>query len=418
MELSKITDWKQFERFCADLMQAEGFLITSEPFVDTDGVDFNAVESYRSHSSERAIEVSWRVQCKHYAASGIRLGRQETEKIIFNYEANRKSGEGLFIIVSTDCTQRAINSIETYVGNKKDARISIWNERQLLVRLERHPEIAKRYNIEVPPSNYVDELSKLRVVDNQKILLVSDQSAFAHNLVNGLGSAGFEVIYIPFWNYHISSKLLTLSAAIEIQEIDLVVCFLGDSFTYPIPSILTSQIRRLHTDQRTPVLFFPFFAWSLSRGAYQELAKIIPVTLIDSYKVSSGDTEKLYQAGSSKLGDFRFLLAFDSFAEDQYVEVSPETMHSDFSKGIDKTFGISHSYEYLDLLPGAIVAARDTTGNPFLVISEASNNTRVAYLNSCCHSCLTLTPVSSPIEASQEFAIFLRNTIEWLIKKS
>lgn len=57
MELSKLENWKQFERFAADLLQAEGFSILSEPYVDRDGADFFALEQYKSHASDRSIEV-------------------------------------------------------------------------------------------------------------------------------------------------------------------------------------------------------------------------------------------------------------------------------------------------------------------------------------------------------------------------
>ena len=51
--LSKITDWKEFERLCADLLAAEGFTIQNEAHVDRSGIDFVAVEEYRSHDPRR-----------------------------------------------------------------------------------------------------------------------------------------------------------------------------------------------------------------------------------------------------------------------------------------------------------------------------------------------------------------------------
>lgn len=414
MELSKIGDWKQFERFSADLMQAEGFSILSEPFVDQDGVDFLALEKYKSHATDRVIEVKWRVQCKHYATSGNCLRRSETQRIIYNYETSRELDEGLFIIVSTDYSSGALNSIEKYVENKKDAKICIWNERQILVLLERHPEIAKRYGLQIQRSHYEEELSVLGKIGPKKILVISDQSVFAHNLVRGFGAAGFEVVFIPFWNYHISSNYWTLSGAVELQEIDMAVCFLGDSFGYPMPDSLISFVKRLH-ENNTPVLFFPFFAWSINRGGYVNLDAVLPVSLADPATIRPSGKENPYLVGPTKLGDFRFLLEFDSFAEDQYVEFEPELIDVKFRGGISKKFGISHSFEYLNLKEGSKIVCQDTSGNPIVVVSHKKNG-KVVYFNSCCHSCLTLTPVSSPLEASNEFTVLLRNVLEWLLE--
>ena len=100
--LKNIKDWKQFERFCADLLEAEAFCVISEPSVDRTGIDIKAQEVYRTHDPNRSITVNWRIQCKHFAASGKKLGRKEVEECLTSYEATRDHDEGLFIIVSTD----------------------------------------------------------------------------------------------------------------------------------------------------------------------------------------------------------------------------------------------------------------------------------------------------------------------------
>ena len=64
--LQNLSDWKDFERLCADLLSAEGFIVQSEPYVDRTGVDIVAVEEYRSHDPNRVIRVNWQVQCKYF----------------------------------------------------------------------------------------------------------------------------------------------------------------------------------------------------------------------------------------------------------------------------------------------------------------------------------------------------------------
>ena len=98
-------DWKQFERLCADIFAAEGFVIESEPFVDRTGVDIMALEIYRSHDPNRQIQIMWRVQCKHYAGSGNNLGRKEVEESLYSFSVNKGPKEGLLLIVDTDYTE-------------------------------------------------------------------------------------------------------------------------------------------------------------------------------------------------------------------------------------------------------------------------------------------------------------------------
>jgi hypothetical protein len=105
INLGLIKGWKDFERFCADLLEAEGFHIESEPGVDTTGVDIVARCEYRAHgSSLPPVHVRWLVQCKHLAISGKRLARQSVEEILVSYEAARGPNDGLLVIVSSDYT--------------------------------------------------------------------------------------------------------------------------------------------------------------------------------------------------------------------------------------------------------------------------------------------------------------------------
>lgn len=68
-DFKNLKNWKDFERLCADLLSAEGFIIESEPSIDIKGSDIIAREEFRSHDPTRSISIRWRVQCKHYANS-------------------------------------------------------------------------------------------------------------------------------------------------------------------------------------------------------------------------------------------------------------------------------------------------------------------------------------------------------------
>ena len=49
----KITNWKDFERLCADILSAEDYEIESEPSVDRDGTDIVAIEEYMKDKHPR-----------------------------------------------------------------------------------------------------------------------------------------------------------------------------------------------------------------------------------------------------------------------------------------------------------------------------------------------------------------------------
>jgi len=131
-------DWKDFERLCTDLLEAEEFIIESEPFVDRMGADIVAVEIYRSHDPSRDFRRRWRVQCKHYAGSGTRLGRKEVEESLYNYAAVKGPGDGLLIMVDTDYTEPAKEVVDEYTSRNPGTEVMLWNRRQLATRLERH----------------------------------------------------------------------------------------------------------------------------------------------------------------------------------------------------------------------------------------------------------------------------------------
>src|SRR6185369_13838037 len=188
-------------RLCADLLEAEGFIIESEPFVDRKGADLIAVEIYQSHEPTRQVRKRWRVQCKHYAGSGRNLGRKEIEEALFNYGANRGPDDGLFLIVDTDYTESAKETVDQYTTINPGAIVTIWNQRQLTTRLERHPHLLARYNLPIADVDYLSAISSLKRFGNVRTLLISDQSPLAHNLTSGLRAAGFDLTFLPFWNY-------------------------------------------------------------------------------------------------------------------------------------------------------------------------------------------------------------------------
>jgi hypothetical protein len=405
-------DWKDFERLCADLLEAEGFLIESEPFVDRTGADIIAVETYQSHDPNRHLRVRWRVQCKHYANSGNNLGRKEVEESLYNYAAARGPNDGLFLIVSTDYTEAAKEVIDRHTKTNPEAKVTLWNRRQLATRLERHSHLLARYDLPRPDVNYLSALSSLRSLGSVKTLLISDQSAMAHNLTSGLRAAGFDLTFLPFWNYTDHVRLDLNAHTSLMDEYRLVICFLGDSFGLPLPAILLETIVRAHA-QGAGLLLFPFFGWSFNRGLYSSLRKIIPVRLQDPAKASSDFTVKRV-AGAYRHGDFRWLLAFDSFAEDQYAEFDPAHGQQPFISGIESLFGLSHSFEYLTTNDESKIVWKDTSGNPFVVVNESGNG-KVCYLNTCGHSCMALIPVSSPLEVAPQFGRLITNIITWLL---
>lgn len=415
-KLQALKDWKQFERLCADLLEAEGFDIQSEPSVDTTGTDFVATETYRTHDPGRTIRIRWRVQCKHYAGSGRNLGREEVESIIYAYEARRSADDGLFIIVSSEYTEPAKLAIEAYTESRSHARVTIWNGRHLASRLERHVDVACRYGLEPSSYRYVKAFASLSAFRGSSVLFISDQSAFAHDLSREFRAHGLETVYLPVWNYSLPDRLALFLQQYQNVTFRLIVLFLGDTFGVPLPHALIKWVTTQHS-KGASMLFFPFLAWAMERGMYSELDEVCPVRLLEPKKA-------LHQYGPSLLmsdyrkGDFSrliWLLNSESFTEDRYVEYDPKEAVALFSTGIESRFGVSHSIEFIEGVNGSQAAWADATGNPLLV-TRVSGKSRSAYINSCCHACLSTVPISSPISASPDFATFTSNVLTWLMK--
>ncbi len=409
----KLDDWKDFERLCTDLLDAEGFLIESEPYVDRTGADIIAVEVYQSHDPKRQIRIRWRVQCKHYAGSGSNLGRKEVEESLYNYGANRGVDDGLFLIVDTDYTETAKETIDKYIHLNAGSKVTMWNQRQLATRLERHPHLLLRYGLALPKVDYLSILSSLTTFGSVRTLLISDQSAMAHNITSILRSAGFDITFLPFWTYSDPERMKLNMDTILSDEFRLIICFLGDSFVIPFPLSLVEIIQRCY-EKGTALLMFPFLAWSMSRRVDLPLQDIVPVKLQNPI-TAPFDLTLERVAGAYRRGDFRWLLTFDSFAEDQYTELDPTDSGSPFVDGIGARFGLSHSFEYLTVNDDAKLIWADTTGNPMVVVKE-SGKSKSCYLNTCCHSCMTPIAISSPLEASPQFGYLLRNILKWLLK--
>lgn len=242
--------------------------------------------------------------------------------------------------------------------------------------------------------------------------MISDQSPLAHNLTSALRVAGFDITFLPFWNYQPPFAKELVKTAL-LGEFRLVICFLGDSFVLKMPEFLIDVIVRCYR-RGASFLLFPFLAWSAYRGSYPSLNEILPVELQDPSTISQ-DLSIDRVAGSYRRGDFGWLLEFDSFAEDNYIELDPLHGTLPFTSGIDSRFGLSHSFEYLRASPGSQIVWKDTTGNP-IVVTNDSGRGKVCYLNTCCHSCVSTVAISSPMEASAEAGVLLRNIVQWLLE--
>jgi hypothetical protein len=410
----QLADWKDFERLCADLLEAESFIIESEPFVDRMGADIVATEVFKAHNDpSRHREIRWRVQCKHYAGSGNKLGRAEVEEALNSYGAYRGHDDGLLIIVDTDYTEPAQQVIDRYRSVHPDAFIWIWNQRQLLTRLERHPHLLRRYNLPLLKVDFLSILGSIKSLGPVRTLFISDQSATAHDLTSVLRAAGFEITFLPFWNYLDETRMEIYEATVLADEFSLIVCLLGDSFTLPLPAKLLKVIERCYK-AGTSLLVFPFLAWSINRGLYSPLRDIIPVELEDPKKIPLALKVKRVTS-SYRNDDLSWLLAYDSFAENQYVEIDPKDGKSQFTRGIDTRFGLAHSFEYLTIKRNAELIWADTTGNPLIVVSE-TDRSKVCYLNTCTHSCLSSIVISSPFEVTPQFSQLMSNVLTWLLE--
>lgn len=400
-----------FTEFCAELLAAEGFVIATSPPESGNGATLIVVEEYRSHA-ERTIQVVWRVAPVFHEDPELPVDPEEVEALLRIYEERRAPDEGLFIIVDAVIDEGALALLDRYVDQHRDVRITVWDRRQLAARLDRHPYIRHRYGLSLVKSDYLSLLSTLGALGPVRTLLISDQSALAHHLTSALRVAGFDVVFLPFWSYADPSRLSLAEDSVLRQGFRLVICFIGDSFTLRLPRALLETMRRTH-DSGDSLLLFPFLAWTIHRGLHSSIEDIVPVT-VQNPQFFSPESGIDRVAGGHRRGDFRFLLSFDSFAEDLYVEMDPRDGRAPFTDGIDSRFGLSHSFEFLAVKRGAELAWADTAGNPAVVISQAGGS-KVCYLNTCCHSCMSPIPVLSPLEASVQASVLLRNIIAWLV---
>lgn len=180
-----------------------------------------------------------------------------------------------------------------------------------------------------------------------------------------------------------------------------------------MPQRLTEFVARLH-GRGTPVMFFPFVAWSRAKRLYSAFDEICPVELLEAAAMSApGYLEQILS--DYRRGDFSWLLDFDAFAENRYVEYDPGDAEPPFKEGIESRFGLSHSFEYLRPTPSAKMVWKDTGGNPFVVVGESSSG-KSCYVNTCCHACMSPIAVSSPLEVCPEFGLVLRNCLRWLME--
>lgn len=319
LRLDRIADWKDFEHLCADLLEAEHIFVTNEPSVDTSGRDLEAIEEYRSHDPTRSVSVRWRVQCKHYAPSGKRLDRVEMERILVSFDAVRGRDDGLLVMISTEYTEPARRVWDEYVNNHAGARIQVWNGRQIEAKLERHPHVARRYDL--TPSHTPNPLAPFEELRDQaprSVLVISDQSVLAHDIVEGLSLAGFNISFLPVWNYLQSSRLEIFEGALFEGPTDLVVLFLGDTFGYPLPDRLREVLRSVQRKGGS-LLLFPFLAWAVAHGPCDEFDAICPVTLISPSRTGRSPSDQRMMVGDYRAGDFTYMLIADAFAETRYV---------------------------------------------------------------------------------------------------
>jgi hypothetical protein len=412
--LERLGTWKDFERLCADLLEAERFVVVNEPSVDTSGVDLEAIEEYKAHDPKRTLTLRWKVQCKHYAPSGRRLDRAEMEAILVAFEAVRRTDDGLLIMISTDYTEPARRVWDEYARNHASVRIQVWNARQILAKLDRYPHIARRYGIaEGATSDDRAIFNSLEGFAPCTVLFLSDQSPLAHDLAEGCARAGFTISFLPVWNYLDRSRLDVLLRYVVESPPALAVMTFGDSFTFPLPEAVQDVLLAIH-EKGGALLFFPFVAWSLAHGGLRDLGPLCPVTLVGvgEHGVSSIDARKI--VGEYRAGNYTYLLNADRFAEDRYVEIDPAAARPGFAEGVLEPFGISHSFEFLRATPDATVQWADRSGNPFVVTSHRGSG-KVAYVNTCSHTCLSLTMPRSPIRASEAVAVIVQNVLRWLL---
>lgn len=395
----------QFEDLCIDLLSAEGFIIEREASVDIFGFDIIALQEFKSHSGEK-LTIRWFVQCKHYAKSGNSLGREVVEKYISTYNTIKKPNEGLLFIVDTNYTEPAKIRIDEFLELHKGAHVKIWNQRHLSTMLDRHPNLLSKYNLELSKINYVDHFSSLSSFSEKKILIISDQSNIAHNLTSIFRQNNFQLTFLPYWNYINPHRQYLFHA---YQEYDLIICFLSDTFSDPLPDKLCELISNYHK-KGSSVLFFPFFAWSINKGINLTLENIIPVKLRSYGDIKSPISQP---SNPEQSNDFSFYLMFDSFAEDIFVEINQVNNDYGILSDLIQPISIKYSYEYLSAKSDCKIILQDNNDNPVIVVSH--NKSKVAYVNICTHNCFSTIPISSPIETNVDMTNIFVDLLTWLL---
>lgn len=407
VDFTKLTDWKTFERFCTDVLEKEGFKIISEPYIDRSGADILVDETIRSHSG-LSHTIQWFVQCKHYSGSGKNLTRQEIEKILYAFDA-RKEG-GLLIITDTDISEEALHVLDNY-SYKPNAKqfIKYWNRRELENRSLRHPDILRKYELVAGPISIpIYPFDNVNLI-GKSILIISDTSAFSSQLFTSLNRSNVKVQLITLWQYFEPIRCNLLLSDILSDKFDLIIFFLGDSFGFPIPEQLVTKILDNTKSGEGGLILFPFFAWALHQGAYSSLSSLLPVKLVDNFLA-----EKLWFKSSRifSAGDINWLNP-EAFIENQFVEIDVKGEHT-LLYGLEGKFGITHSFEFLDVKKDAKCILRDDLGTPFLILNE-SYSSPIVYINSCTHNCLTRTPILSPFEVSDMYQKIIVKSVMWCL---
>jgi hypothetical protein len=397
--LSRLADWKAFERLTADLLEREGFTLLSEPGVDRSGADLVAEEVVISHSGARR-RIRWQVQCKHYAGSSRSVGRKEVEEAIYCFAS--RTEDGLLLVTTTDLSEDAERVLQTFATTAGSHRfVRAWNVRELENRLLLHPALLRKYGLGAPVSEAAPDAFEDLPFQDKSVLVVSDSGAMAHDLVGRLRSRCERLDVISVWQYADPERCELLFGSRLRDTHDLVLFFLGDSFGFRLPTPLIRKLRDC-ADAGTGLVLFPFFAWTVNRRQYASIADAIPV-LLNPYP----DHSWLKASRLLAAGDLSFLND-ESFIENQATVFRSIRPHP-VVEGLPDEFEVIHTYEFLHAKPGATVLMEDSAGTPLVVEHPASP--RTLYVNSCTHSCLSTAQIQSPIGSSHEFALLLRNVM-------
>lgn len=406
-DYKRIKTGESFEQLCCDVLFSEGFKIESEPKVDRTGFDIIAGEEYKSHRGE-IIKIRWKVQCKHFAQSNRTLGRKDVEEYLYAFEATRVNDEGLLFITDTEYSEPAKEVIDKYVNSRAGSKVMIWNGRHLSTILERHPNLLAKYDLLTSKVESYENFYTLSGFKGKKVLIISDQSNIAHNITSIFKFYNFEITFLPIWNYIDPIRLSVFNQTVLKQKFDLIVCFLGDTFQFILPDAICEVLNNAQKSE-TAILFFPFFAYCTNKGHYKKIEHLIPVIN------TPPDVLNNTKSSNFRFGDFS-LFYTDLFAEDQYTEIVVSENNADIVPSYKSPLSLKHTFEYLTPKADCRVVLKDQLDNPFLVVN-CDKKTKIAYINTCTHSCLTSLPISSPIEANSEMNFIFNDIFNWLLSK-